>query len=654
MTDELLQLCKDEFDRAIGLDQDDELAPAREKALQYAQGIMDDVPSLPNRSRAVSTDVADAIETVLPDLMEIFTGGDDVASFAPQGPEDEEGAAQETDFINHVVFNENDGFGALYTAFKDALLVKTGVFTFWWNEDEYQEESLEVGAVQLQMLEQAGYEIVKAEAAEGGLVEADPRFKVTVRKVEKAGCAKFKAVPPEDFAVAPDTVALRDATYCVMRSRPRAQDLIADGYERSKVDDLPGCVETGEAVAQARDTASESEELRDAATNDLRRVEILQHCIKVLEGNKLVRYSVVTDRDCSILLEKTRINRVCFAALTPYMVAHRFYGESLADKLLEIQRIKTALVRMLLDSGYFALNQRVEVSEEQASKNTIADLLRNEPGVPIRSKSGNAIKPIGAGALSFDVQGALEYVSTMAEQRTGIVRNAQGLNPDTLHDTAKGAQQLMTQAMKRIRMIARIFAETGLKDLFLGLHELTRTHSTQAQKVRLRNQWVDVDPTSWGNRADMTIEIGVGAGGREEEQAALGNGLQLQDSLMMNPATAPMVTPENRYKLAKRYLEKSGIKNADPYITDPAQIPPQEPPPDPKMIEMQGKMQIEQAKLQMEQQKQEAELQLEREKAEAEVQIAREKMQMEMQMATLRNAMQASQGAGVRFGGQVG
>lgn len=648
--DNLLQLCKEEFDRAIGLDQDDELTPAREKALQYAQGVMNDVPSLPNRSRAVSTDVADAIETVLPDLMEIFTGGDDVASFAPQGPEDEAGAAQETDYINHVVFNENDGFGSLYTAFKDALLVKTGVFTFWWDEDEYAEETLEVDAVQMQMLAESGYEIAKADVVEGSDPE-QPRFSVTIRKVEKAGCAKFKAVPPEDFAVAPDTVALRDATYCVMRSRPRAQDLIADGYERAKVDDLPGCVETGEAVSQARDTASETEDQRDAATNDLRRVEILQHCIKVLEGDKLVRYSVVTDRDCTVLLEKTKINRVCFAALTPYLVAHRFYGESLADKLLEIQRIKTALVRMLLDSGYFALNQRVEVSEDQASKNTIADLLRNEPGVPVRSKTGNAIKPISAGALSFDVQGALEYVSTMAEQRTGIVRNAQGLNPDTLHDTAKGAQTLMTQAMKRIRMIARIFAETGLKDLFLGLHELTRTHSTQAQKVRLRNQWVQVDPTNWGNRADMTIEIGVGAGGREQEMLALQGVIGLQQQLMASGTG--MVQPANLYAASKKFIERSGLKSAEPYITDPAQVPPQEPPPDPKMIEMQGKMQIEQQKLQLEEQKMQADIQLEREKAEAEVQLAREKMQMEFQMATARNALQMSQG-NVRFGGQVG
>jgi hypothetical protein len=83
------------------------------------------------------------------------------------------------------------------------------------------------------------------------------------------------------------------------------------------------------------------------------------------------------------------------------------------------------------------------------------------PGAPIRSATGDAVRPISAGQLGFDVFGAMEYVSVMGEQRSGVVRNAQGLNPDTLHETAKGALAMISQAQKRVRMIARVFAETG-------------------------------------------------------------------------------------------------------------------------------------------------------------------------------------------------
>lgn len=662
--DDLLKLVQAENDRAVGLENDADLSSDRERALQYIKGdISKDVQSLPNRSAVVSTDVSDAIETIMPDLMEMFTGGEDVASFAPRGPEDEEGAQQETDFLYHALFDLNDGFGNLYTGFKDALSVKTGVWTFWWDDDEFTEEQYEGSPVEFftfqQQAQQMGAEIVEAQAQPPAEEGEEPVVKWTAKRIQKYGCAKFKAVPPEDFAVARDTVNLRDTTYCVMRSRPRAQDLIADGYDKAKVDMLPAYVQlSGEAVSSARDTASESEEANQGAANDdFRTVEILHHCLKVVEGDKPQYYSIVTDGECKVLLEKEKVSRVPFAAICPFPMAHRFYGRSLADLLIEIQKIKSVLWRMQLDSGYFALNQRPEISMQDATAETIEDFLLNTPGRPIRSKTGNALKYPPVGPLPFDVAGALEFASVAAEQRTGVVRNAQGLNPDTLHDTAKGQDQLMTMAQKRVRMIARIFAEGGLKDLFLGMHDLLRTHGgAQGRMARLRGRWVQVDPTTWGNRDDMTIEIGVGAGGREMEMLAIQGVIQLQTALAQNPATAHMVTPQNFYASSKKAIERSGLKNAEAYITDPEQTQPQQPPPDPKMIEAQAKMEIEKQKLALEQMKAQAEIELEREKAEAEVQLAREKMQMEAQLSVIRNQQQAAtgQGSGVRFGGQVG
>lgn len=656
--DELLALLRGEEARAIGYNNDAELTEDRTRALEYQQGVMSDLTSQANRSAATTSDIADAVETVMPDLIEMFSGGEDVASFAPRGPEDEDGAAQETDFLYHTLFNVNDGFTALYTGFKDALLLKTGIWTWWWDDEVMETDSFTGSPVEYQMACEAceahGVRVfdVETEAGEPG-EDGEPPEPVITWKVEQLtehGAAKYKAVAPEDFAVARDTIALRDTTYCVMRARPRAQELLLDGYDADKVDALPAATITGrDGVDLARDTAGESEQASSASTDHgLRTVEVLHHCIRLVENRKAVLHAIVTDKACTVILDHEIVDRVPFAACTPYMVAHRFLGESVADKLFEIQRIKTALLRLQLDSGYFALNQRNEVATNDCTKDTMSDLLRNEPAVPVRSKTGNAIKPITAGPLNFDVQGAIEYASVMGEQRTGIVRNAQGLNPDTLHDTAKGQMALMTMAQKRVRLIARVIAETGLKDLFLGLHGLTRKHSTKMQKVRLRGEWVDVDPSEWGNRNDMTIEIGVGAGGREQELQALQFVAGALETVASLPQGKGIVSPANLYKLAKKLVERSGLKDAEAYVTDPATVADTPPPPDPKMVEIQMKAKLAEDKAA-------AEMQLAREKMNNEMILAREKMALDAE-SDRRDQYQRhiSAGLGVRMGGAVG
>jgi len=613
---DLLQLVANERKAAVGFDNDALLKSERELSLEYMKGQMRDVPSLPNRSKAVSTDINDAIETLLPDVIEIFTGSDDVVAFTPVGEEDEEAAQQETDYINHVVFHENDGFMLLYQGFKDALSVKTGVWTWGWDDYRFKEEAVEVSDEEtLKSLvmgaSEGKYEIVGVEPGE--------TFKVTLKKPDGGGCVWIKCVPPEDFAVARDTILLRDATYCAMRTRPRAQDLIADGYDEDKVNRLPQYVVPDDEIERARDTAGESDEMADTA---LRQVEIVSHYIRVVENGKPQLYRIVTGADETIELEREKVDAIHFAAVTPYPVPHRFYGRSVADLVMDIQRIRTSLLRMFLDFGYFALNQRHEVAESDSSANTLADLLRNEPGVPVRSKTGNAVRPISAGGLNFDVQGALEYAATMSEQRTGIIRNAQGLNPDTLHDTAKGASQQLGQALKRTRLIARIFAETGVRDLFLGVHAMIRAHASRKQKARLRNKWVEIDPTSWGSRNDMTIELGVGAGGREFE---IQKSQMLANILGEVRAAAPGLVPvEKVYNAGKVSITAAGYKDPDRFLASPEMVN-QTPQPDPAVVKAEADARIKMAELQMKDR-------LERDRMAAEFELRREEMQIETEL----------------------
>jgi hypothetical protein len=491
-----------------------------------------------------------------------------------------------------VIFEDNGGFLTFYTAFKDALQVKTGVFKYWW--DEYDEQT--------EVLEGKTYEELAVALQQSELVgeptqNEDGTFDAEIKKPGPEGRACVKAFPPEDFTVAADTVSLAEATYCALRSRPRAQELIADGISRDIVEDLPSWEAASDEMERARDTAGEGDIARGGGNRDLRQVEIVEHYVRLEEGGKLQLWRVVTGGNESVLISKDKVERVQVAAITPYIVTHRFYGRSVADLLMEIQRIKTALTRNYLDSIYFANNQRAEIAMDRANEHTLSDFLRNEPGVPVRSRSGDAVKPLQAGGAGFDGLSALEYFSTVVEQRTGAVRNAQGLNPDTLHDTAQGAMALMHQAQKRIRLIARIFAETGVKDLFLGVHALLRKHSSQQVMTRLRNKWVPIDPSSWGERDDMTIEIGVGSGGKMQELMQIQQELALVQGVIeaQGGLSGPIIKPDNLYNLLKRFFEKGGNKAPEAYLSDPAEQEPQPPPPDPKLVEVQQKGQLAQA-----------------------------------------------------------
>ena len=87
-------------------------------------------------SQVVTRDVMQAVEGIMPELMKIFTSGDNYVQFDPQGPEDIELAEQETDYINYIFTRRTDGFSVLYNWFKDALLMKNGVVQVGWSEEE--------------------------------------------------------------------------------------------------------------------------------------------------------------------------------------------------------------------------------------------------------------------------------------------------------------------------------------------------------------------------------------------------------------------------------------------------------------------------------------------------------------------------------------
>lgn len=624
---------KTEMQQSIGFMQNGTLEGERATALKAIQGDAG-IPHIEGRSKVNDTAIAEAIDTIMPDLLDIFTGGEDVAAFDPVGPEDEELAQQETRTVVHIVMEQNPGLELIHDYCYDALSLKTGVFKVTQETcEDVTRRSLEgVDPAQIAMMQEMGMEVQETPEGAYELIE----------RVERS-YPKIEVVAPEDFGVAPDTKELRDAVYCVMRSRPRAQKLISEGIDPAKIRRLSEGSDT-DTVGDARDTVEQDEDARiNGAVDGLKRVEVHEHYIRFdpLGGEDVRLFQVLTDYTVQNILSVEEVDVVPFAAGTPYRLPHRFYGGSLADKLLEVQKIKTSLLRMMLDDGYYSLSNRYEVNMGQANQYTLADLIDNQPGKPVRSK-GNALNPLQSRGLGFDTVSAIEMVDVVGERRSGVVRNAQGLNPDTLHDTAKGAQMLVSAAQKRTRLIARMLAQ-GIKDMYLLVHRLTRTNG-QAITMRISDgEYVEVDPTEWGARADASIRIAVGSGGRDEKIAMLMQVVEKQTQAieMQGGVSGPLVNAGNVHAALTDLMKAAGLSK-DAYFMDPKQYEAPEPGPDPEVEKAQFDMRLQEAEFTHKAQLQEREFAHKREMEVMRAQSERELAEMKMRMEALTGVQQAA------------
>jgi hypothetical protein len=683
-TYELKALLAAEKADALGLNTS-QLASERARALDYYYGNMSgDMPTFDGRSSAVSSDVADVVEGLMPGLMDVFASTDEPVKFNPVGPEDEDAAEQETDYVNHVFMQKNPGFLVLYSFIKDALLSKVGIVKVAW--ETYEREETET-------YHNLGDDEFSVMAADPDLeVTAHTEFKdgltgqtlhdVTLSKRKEQGFAKCMPVPPEEFGISKRTRTLKDAAYCYHEPAGMTQsDLIGQGYDAAQVEALPSASGAAREETISRDTVevgSRAQTSADEMNKAMRPILVTEHYIRMdYDGKgKPKLYRVTTGgTEYEVLKRKgepdvVEVDTMPFACMTPVIVTHRFFGRSIADLVIDIQKIKTALLRALLDNMYLANNQRLEVGQDGVHERTMDDLLVNRPGGIVRTKRVGSIMPIPnqpIGPFAFPL---MEYIDSIREHRTGLSLQSQGLDANALsNQSATAVNVAFTATQAKMKLIARIFAETGIRDLFQLLHGVIRKNDTEANTVRLRNKWVTVDPRNWQTREDMTVTVGLGTGSKEAQVAQIMSLMNVQKEHMMGGL--PTVSPDNIYNSAAELTKLVGQKNPELFFTDPkspqgqqiAQAHAQKP--DPRMAETQANIQIGQAKAQadlqlqqakigaqtqadqakmqsdaaMAQQQMQAEFVLKREQMNAELQLKREQMLMEM--ALKKEQMQA-------------
>lgn len=621
------------------------------------------------RSRVVSTDVADTVEWILPSLLEIFTSGDDVVSFTPVGAEDELQAQQETEVVNHVFLTENDGFLTLYSWFKDALIQKNGIVKHWWDDrTETRRESYEALTIDglmmlLQQVEQDGGEVEIISQSER--MEADgPVYDIDLRITKKDGCLRVEPVPPEEFLVAArhNSIMLDRVPFCAHKRKVTVSELIEQGYDRKQVQALTAADDDefgGERIARFEAEGNSEEDRHPPAGDAMREVLVHECYIRIdYDGDGVAELRKVTVGGAGHEIlrwqdgreDNEEVEDIPFKAVSPILMTHRFFGRSVAELVTDIQRIKTVLWRQMLDNIYLNNNQRTELPEQAIGPDTIEDLLTVRPGGIVRTAAPGMMREIAPPSMVSEIFPTLEYVDTVRENRTGVTRYNQGLDANSLNKTASGLNQVMSASQMKIRLIARIMAEVGVKPLFLSIHKLLIKHAGRHRAIKLRNGWQQIDPREWKHRANMVVNVGLGTGSKDQMLAHLGAILGLQREAMA--AGLPLVTEKQIYNTAAKMVENTGLRSADPYFIDPdseegqqmaAMRAQQQPPPDPKMIEAQAKVQIEQEKavaaFQLDQQKTQADQQARAQEMQAE--FALKERQLEMEMGLKREQLAA-------------
>jgi hypothetical protein len=596
------------------------------------------------RSQIVTGEVAEAIDGALPQLIRVFTTTEDIVYFEPKSADAEESAKQATDYCNWVFYRENEGLLILHNWFKDALLQKVGVVKSYWDakedvskekyknltEDELalllSDESLEVVKQDIEMID-AGLDMM-------GMPIQAPSISVTVKRVNKYGCVKIENVPPEEFLISKAARTIEDAPFVAHRKLMQRSELIALGYDKDVVDELPSYDDlTFSPERIARFDQGEQPDEAQSLDPAMQTVEVYECYIRIDEDEDGIAELHRIVYCGSEILEDEECDHVPFHSICPIPIPHKFFGQSLADRTMDIQLIKSTITRQSLDNLYLTNNNRVGAVDGQVN---LDDLLNATPGGIVRMKNPNALVPLQVQSTFGQAMPMLQYMDEVQTKRTGVNDAQQGLDPDVLSNvTAAAVAAMMKSNSGKLELIARIFAETGVKSLFRGILHLLGKYQDKPKIVRMRGKYVQFDPRTWNNEYDVSVNVGLGSGDRDQKLTMLQMILAKQEQIIQQYGPSnPLVSVGQYRNTLARFIEAAGFKDATAFMNEispemDAQLSqPQPPAPDQQAEVAKMLMEVEREKTQAKSQIDAAKLDLERQTLEAE--FTRKGIEMQM------------------------
>ena len=560
------------------------------------------------QSEFISTDVRESILFMLPSIMRTFFGTKKVVEFVPKGPEDIQLAEQQTDYINYIIQQKNNGFQVLYDALKDALVRKTGFVKVFWDDSivatTHEYTNLDPQSYQALIIDK-DVEIVEESVTMESMTMMDPvsgeeitqeipaSYDLTIRRLKEKNQVCIEAIPPEEVLLSRHARDLESSSYVAHRMIKSVSDLVAMGYDQDEVEQHAGY--GGSAVDPE---AYEEIEARNPFDN-------MVYPNRADSGGKDVLYVehyLFYDYDGDGIDERVRVctigngihvvnvepwDELPICMFCPDPEPHTAIGSCPADYLKPIQAAKSQIMRDTLDSLGHSIFPRMGIVEGQVN---IDDVLNTDIGQPIRMRAPGMVQPFAVPFVGKEAFPVLGYLDEAKENRTGVSKASAGLNADALQSsTSTAVSATMSGAQGRVELICRHFAEGGLKTMFKTVNSLVIKHQNAQDVFRLNGKFIPVDPRYWDNDKDLVVNVAISKSSDEEKFQVLAQLSQKQEQIMqtLGPQN-PLVSMQQYANTLTRMIEMAGFQDAQSFInTEVPPMPPQsQEPPKPDPAEM--------------------------------------------------------------------
>lgn len=523
------------------------------------------------KSRVVTRDVQETVDWIMPSLMKVFTSGGQVVKYEPQTAEDVAQAEQETEYVNYLFTRKNDGFKLMYDWFQDALLMKTGVMKVYVEEEIHPIFDIYDGLTEEQVVE------ILSDPDTEALAQTDNRdgtFALKVKKTTRRKKIKADCVEPENFLIERTAQCVQDANFVCHREEKTVSELREMGVPEDVLEQMPFdsfdfADSSPEKLARENFDGSNQFQYSSAELSEATRRLWINDCYVNLDvdGDGFAELRRIIYCGTHIIFNEPYDCKP-FAVINSHRIAHKFHGMSVYDKIKDIQEIRSTLMRNIMDNIYRNNNGRYSVLDGQVNMD---DLLSNEAAGIVRVKSQEAIKPLTVPQLTTDAYNMLDRLESDRAKRTGVSDQSRGLDGNTLHSNqaAMSVNQVMSAAEQQIDLIARMFAETGVKDLFQLLHDFAIKYQDQEEVFQLRGEFVKVTPADWRNRSDLTVTVGIGNMNKDQQLMHLMRMFEQAQAVIAGGGMGILVTEKNIYNLLKEMAENAGYKDVSKYWTDP-------------------------------------------------------------------------------------
>jgi len=520
------------------------------------------------QSQTVSSDVADVVNGMLPNLMRMFTQSNQLGKFEANHPDHDDEAEQKTRYSNWVLFDQHDGVRILHDMLKDGILQYTGVVKVFHDDSKDTEVEQYRGVSEAELTHRLepdeNFEITDVENEEGGTLH------VTGKRINARGRQCVENIPPDELLISKRARDFKEPPFIGQRTPKTRSDLIAMGFDKKTVQELGKDDKVSSEVKLSRNHDVEDQGFENNPTADKSKdvIYLGEYYLYIdMDGDGISELWQVFYTGQKVL-EMNQVDEHPYAVFVPVPMPHKAIGTCPADQAADLQYLKSHLIRQA-NNNIYATNFNRVVANERVNMD---DLVSQRHGSVVRIMGegpiGDSVMPLMVNNQVPAVLEMISYIDSQIEKRTGVTSYNQGLDTESLNKTATGFQGIRDMSQMRIEQIA-ILASATIKTIFEKLVKLASNYQNEAIQTRLHGEAIEIDPREWTYKTQCKINVGTGAGDMQAKVANLNAMLQTQLALL--DRQFGIIGADHVYATVKALAIESGLKTVDPYCADPTQ-----------------------------------------------------------------------------------